>query len=266
MTTQWLYLTWYPMYLCNQTHLTNDITAYVCMKPHPLHAWTIGTLHDITSTLAENTPLILCHDTNSVYNIICIIYDFTHTVCMTNTALYLTWNTFKLTSLPFHMSSHPPFWRHHTYSVRYHRWHMYAIIWVIQDMISTLYDNLYYLWHHIYYIHSITHIIYDISSTLYDVTFTMCLTSSMTLSMASNTICFCYIHLIWHQAQCYDHKIIVCLPRHYAWHYTQCIFDIKHNITIFWKEVNVCHHSLYMYDTICTTYDITSTLYDFTPL
>ena len=30
--------------------------------------------------------------------------------------------------------------------------------------------------------------------------------------------------------------------------------------------MNVCHHSLYIYDTICNTYDITSTLYDFTPL
>ena len=39
MTTQRLYLTWYPMYVCNQTHLTNDITTYVLMKPHPLHAW-----------------------------------------------------------------------------------------------------------------------------------------------------------------------------------------------------------------------------------
>ena len=89
---------------------------------------------------------------------------------------------------------------------------------------------------------------------------------TMSLSMASNTICLYYIHLIWHQAQYYDHKTIVCLHKHYAWHYTQCIFDITHNITIIRKEVNVCHHSLYMYDTICTTYDITSTLYDFTPL
>ena len=39
MTTQRLYLTWYPMYVCNQTHLTNDITTYVHMKAHPLHAW-----------------------------------------------------------------------------------------------------------------------------------------------------------------------------------------------------------------------------------
>ena len=39
-----------------------------------------------------------------------------------------------------------------------------------------------------------------------------------------------------------------------------------HNVPILWKEVNVCHHSLYMYDPICTTYDVTSTLYDITPL
>ena len=109
--------------------------------------------------------------------IICILYDVTHTVCMSNPALYLIWNTLKLTSLRLHMSTHLLLWRHHTYSVRYQRCHMFAIIWVIQDMISTRYDNLYYLWHHIHYIHSITHIIYDISFTLYDVTFTMCVTS-----------------------------------------------------------------------------------------
>ena len=124
----WL-MTSHPMYVWNNTHWMHD---------------TIGTLHDITSTLADNTPLFLCHGTNSVYDIICIIYDVTHTVCMTNPALYLTWNTLKLTSLPLHTSSHPLFWKHHTYSVRYHWCHMYAIIWVIQDMISTLYDNLYY--------------------------------------------------------------------------------------------------------------------------
>ena len=39
MTTQRLYLTWYPKYLCNQTHLIDDITTYVRMKSHPLHVW-----------------------------------------------------------------------------------------------------------------------------------------------------------------------------------------------------------------------------------
>ena len=138
--------------------------------------------------------------------------------------------------------------------------------------------GLYMIW----YPHFITTFtIYDITCTifipshaLYMTSHLLCMMShslcvlhhTMTLSMASNTICLCYIHLKWHQAQCYDHKTIVCLPRHYAWHYTQCIFDITHNIPIFWKEMNVCHHNLYMYDTICTTYDITSTLYEFTPL
>ena len=39
MTKQWWYLTWYPMYLYNQTHLIDDITTYVRMKLHPLHTW-----------------------------------------------------------------------------------------------------------------------------------------------------------------------------------------------------------------------------------
>ena len=47
---------------------------------------------------------------------------------------------------------------------------------------------------------------------------------------------------------------------------TQCTFDMTHNVPILWKEVNVCHHSLYMYDPICTTNDITSTLYDIAKL
>ena len=47
----WL-MTSQPMYAWNHTHCIHD---------------TIGTLHYITSTLADNTPLFLCHGTNSVY-------------------------------------------------------------------------------------------------------------------------------------------------------------------------------------------------------
>ena len=144
---------------------------------------------------------------------------------------------------------------------------MYAIICITRDIISTLYDNSpYYLWHHMHYIQYITRIIYDISSTLYDVIFTICVKShndsiydikhymfmTYSLDMASHTVLWPHSH--------------VCLHIYYAWHYTQCIFDITENVPILWKEVNTCHHSLYMYDTICTTYDITSTLYDITPL
>ena len=117
-----------------------------------------------------------------------------------------------------------------------------------------------------HYIHYIPCIIYDISSTLCDVTIIMCVTSH------NDSICdikhsmFMTYSFIWHHAQCYDHTTIVCLHRHYAWHYTQCILDITQNVPILWKEVNVCHHSIYLYDTICTTYDIISTLYENTPL
>ena len=144
MTTQRLYLTWYPMYLCNQTHLTNDITTYVRMKPNPLHAWHHRhfTWHHIHSWWQHTIVSMSWHKLclwHQMYNIWC------HRYCVYDEPSSISdWNTLKLTSLPLHMSSHPLFWRHHTYSVRYHRWNMYAIIWVIQDMISTFYDNLYY--------------------------------------------------------------------------------------------------------------------------
>ena len=49
----WL-MTSHPRYVWNHTHCMYD---------------TIGTLYDITSTLADNTPLFVCHGTHSVYDI-----------------------------------------------------------------------------------------------------------------------------------------------------------------------------------------------------
>ena len=122
-------------------------------------------------------------------------------------------------------------------------------------------------------IYDITCTIFITSHALYMTTHLLCMMShslcvlhhTMPLSMTSNPICLWHIHFIWHHAQCYDHTTIVCLHSHYAWHYTQCTFDMTHNVPILWKEVNGCHHSFYMCDTICTTYDITSTLSDITP-
>ena len=186
---------------------------------------------------------------------------------MTTQALYLTWNPLKLSSHPLCMSSGPLCRRHLIYCVRPHRWHMYAIICVIHDIISTLYDySHYYLWHHMHYIHYIPHIIKDISSTLCDVTFTMSVTSH------NDSICdikhsiFMTYSFIWLHAQCYDHKTIVCLHSHYGWHFIQCILDITQNVLILWKVMNVFHQSMFFYNTICPTYDITSTLYEITPL
>ena len=186
---------------------------------------------------------------------------------MTTQALYLTWNPWKLASHPLCMSSHPLCRRLHTYCVRHHRWHTYTIIGDIHNIISTLYDNSpYYLWHHMHYIHYITCIIYDMSSTLYDVIVTMCVTSNNASIYDIKHYMFMTYSFIWYHIQCYDHTTIVCSHSHYAWHYTQYILDISHKVPILWKVVNVCHHSNYICDTIRTTYDIISTLYDITPL
>ena len=89
----------HTMYERNHTHCMDD---------------TIGTLYDITSTLADNTPFFVCHGTHSVYGIKCIVYDAIHNVCMTTQALYLTWNPLKLPSHPLYMSLYSLCRKHHT--------------------------------------------------------------------------------------------------------------------------------------------------------
>ena len=137
MTIQPRYPTSHSQYLCNHTHLIDDITPYVCLKSYPLHVghhrhylW-----HHIL------IPLFVCYGTHYVYDIISNIYDVTHTVCMRTQALYMTWNPFYLPSYLLYISSHPLSRRHHTNNVRDHRWHMYAIMCTIHDNISTRYDN-----------------------------------------------------------------------------------------------------------------------------
>ena len=141
ITTQWLYLTWYPMYLCNQTHLIDDITPYVCMKSYPLHAW--HHRHFIwhhNHSCWQHTILCMSGYTLSLWHH--MYYIWRHPYCVYDyPTLYLTWNLLKLPSLPLCMSSHPLCRRHPTSCIRHHRWHMYGIICTIHDIISTLYDN-----------------------------------------------------------------------------------------------------------------------------
>ena len=66
--------------------------------------------------------------------------------------------------------------------------------------------------------------------------------------------------------QFYKKKWMYVIHSHYAWYYTQVIFVITQNVAILWQDVNVSHHSMYLYDTIGTPCEITSTLYEITPL
>ena len=56
------------------TWLMTSQLMYIWNHTHCMHE-TKGTLYNITSTFADNTPLFVCHGIHSVYEIICIIYD-----------------------------------------------------------------------------------------------------------------------------------------------------------------------------------------------
>ena len=209
------------------TWLMTSQTMYIWNQSHCMYD-TIGTLYDITSTLADNTPLNVCHSIHSIYDIIYCVYDYPSSISdfkpvktAISTILYVITLSLSKTSRLLCKTSQVA---------------MYAIICVIHDIISTLYDNSpYSLWHHRHYIHYITRIVYDILSTLYDVTFTTCVTSpndsiyvikhymfmTYSLVMASCTVLWPHNHCVPSQP--------LCLTLHsvYFWHYTQCTDFMK---------------------------------------
>ena len=246
------------MYVWNHTHCMYD---------------TIGTLYDITYTLADNTPLFVCHGTHSVYDIICIIYYVTHIVCMTTQALYLTWNPLKLPSHPLYSSSQTLCRRHHTYCVRHQRWHMYAIIHIIHDIILTLYDNPYYLWHHMHYIHYI-HGIYMTSPLLCMMSHSLCVTwhndsiydikhyMFMTYSpdMSSCTVLWAHNHYVPSEPLC------VTLRSVYFWYYPQCTNVMKRSVCMSSQPLYVWHHMHYIWHHIQSLWHHTTVFMTSSPL
>ena len=83
MTTQRLYLTWYRcICVIKPTYLMTSHPMYVWNHTHCMHD-TICTLHDITSTLADNTSTasLYSHPDYRSYNPHCV-YDNTGTICM----------------------------------------------------------------------------------------------------------------------------------------------------------------------------------------
>ena len=88
MTTPRLYLTWYQMYLCNQTHFIDDITPYVCMKSHPLHAWHQRQFkwHHIHSSWKNPIvwkswhTLCLCNYMHYIWCLTCCVFDYPRSI------------------------------------------------------------------------------------------------------------------------------------------------------------------------------------------
>ena len=88
-TTHYMYDITFSMHDISWT--LYGITPYVRMKSHPLHVWHHRQFiwHHIHSCWQHT---IVCMSFHKLYDIICIIHDVTHTVCMITQALYLTWN------------------------------------------------------------------------------------------------------------------------------------------------------------------------------
>ena len=214
------------------THHCLYVMHTLCLWHHMNYIWCHPyCVYDYTSSISELKP-VKTAITSTLYVITPALLKTSHLRCKTSQMAYVC---------------------HHMH----YKWHYIHTLWQQPLLFMTshaLYSlhHMHYIWHLIYPVWCHIHYVCNITQgiLIYDIKHSMFMTYSF----------------IWHHAQCYDHATIVCLYRHYAWHYTQCILDITHNIPILWKEVNVCHHSIYMYDTIRITYDITSTLYDITPL
>ena len=109
------------------------------------------------------------------------------------------------------------------------------------------------------------HFIYDVKSTMSNISSSLSdLTSdrhhTIPVSLKSHTLSLRHIHNIWHHTQCYDNTPIMEFHSHYIWHHTHCICVITRCGSSSSNPVYVWHHSLYVYDIMCTTADITSTI------
>ena len=89
--TKKLYLIWYPMYLCNQTHLIDDFTPFVWIKSHPLHVWHHRNFiwHHIHSCWQQSIVCMSWHTLLMTSYIIYILYTMSPIQCVWLPNLYI---------------------------------------------------------------------------------------------------------------------------------------------------------------------------------
>ena len=135
-----LYLTSRQLYLCNDTHPIDDITATICMVSHPVYLWhhipyicaIISTKYDMTTRCVDDTTLGICVTSFALQMTSYPLYDpkpqylwchihFRHDV--TPPVSHIA-PTVSLSSQPLHwyhthfwMTSHPPSVCHHMHYI-----------------------------------------------------------------------------------------------------------------------------------------------------
>ena len=263
MTIQPRYLTTHSQYLCNHTHLIDDIIPSVYMKSHPLHvghhrhyfchhilAWwphTIVCMSYHTLCLWHHIHHIWCHthclydNTSSTFDLKPILFSIlstvyvntptlsqpSHQLCKIPQVAYVC-HHFHYTLPHIHRLRQQPlvFITSHALYWRHHMhyiWHVINCVWYHIHYMCDITQCL-YLWHHTLYV-------YDISP-LYAITHSVMTTQQ--LCKFRDTLYVCH----------HTHSICVITP----------IGSILSN------QVYVWHHSHYVYDIVCTTCDITCTI------
>ena len=205
-----------------------------------------------------------CHYSDSIDNITHTLYDLTFGKCMTSFALYKT--------------SHPRFMTssHHSYDIK-------PTIFDIVSTVSVPSHPLYW-WYHTNWIFVISSAIYDdIISIVYDITATECVSSHPHFQRYNNFVCrtspplyvYYHLHFIKHNVQILCHHTTLFLTSHalYSWHHPHYSWNGIHLIRviattplIISDQLYVWHHTHLTCAILYTLHNVTSCLYDFTPL
>ena len=190
MTKQWLYLTWYPMYVYNQTDLIDDITHCVRMKSYPLHIW----LHrqfiwqHIHSCWQHSIECMSWHTLYLWHHIYCIwchpycVYDYPSSISdlkpvktAISSILYVITPSLSKTSHLLCKTSQVAYVCHH---MRY-TWHHIHTLWKLPLIFMTshalyslhhthyIWQLIYSVWCHIHYVCYITQWLYLWHRTIY---------------------------------------------------------------------------------------------------
>ena len=278
MTTQALYLTWNPLKLpshplCMSSHRLGQRHHSYCVSHHRQHMYAIiCIIHDIISTLYDNSPYYLWYHMHYIHYITCVIYDIsstlydvTFTMCVTshNDTIYDI-KPYMIMTYSLDMASRTVLWPHKhcvpsqplclTLHSKY-IWH-YKQCTNFMERSECKSSQPLYIWHHMHYIwhhiHSLLHHIslFMTSSPLY--------LTSHPLYLTSHPLYLCN-----HTHSINDITATLCMISHtaYMWHPIHYIYDI---ISTMYDNTTLCvvdrDTTLRICVTLCTTDDIKSTL------
>ena len=146
MTLHVLYSSHHPHYIWNGLYLICVITTTLLLVSDQLYVWhhnhftfaILCTLHNVTSTLYDFTPLYLSHYIHCIHDITHPIYDITHmaieTLYLLSDQLYLTLHPLYLCHQT-HISVIP-----HPLSICHHTHYTCDIVFSIHAITTNIYD------------------------------------------------------------------------------------------------------------------------------